>query len=855
MVVLALLSGLRGLVGYAGEANETRIYVVNQNAPGAADNNPGTPEEPLKTIGAAAELAQPGDTVLVRAGIYREWVAPPRGGKKDAPIVYQAASNEHVFIRGSEVFAPQWDKLAGNLYAGRLDTVQFPGVNPFYRTISISSADKSTTARPVTDGALEETLGEVFVNGQPYLQVMSQHTLETTPGTWLVDAAGENLLLHFAPGEIDPAQQLVEITVRERIFSPYRRGLAHIHVRGFILEHCANQGPFPQNGALSVRSGNHWVIEGNTIRYAKTIGLDIGSEYWDAKAIAAAQPTNEDDMRLIIANNNLIINNTISDNGLCGIAGWNNNGTRIVGNTVERNNRLGFPHGKGWEEWGGIKLHASNALIAGNLVRDNEAHGIWIDNDYRNAHITRNVILNNLQSGIFLELGGNEPNCLVDNNVIGYTRSQGGFYNGNGIYTHDASNITIAHNLFFANAGFGVCMRVVSGRKFGGKPTGVFDEKILGNLFIGNNTGGISLPYDSGRSGNNISDYNYYAAGWGGEGKAEFYINKFQAPFDWPEVTAALEKKLADKEIAEKFWPNLKGWATFPLLHLEAWQALTGYDLNSVRTSDAEGKISVALRARQPELEFAGSDLLLHMKCPYIEDVSVDFYGNPIPADGGIPGPFQKLRLNKIILPLRNAVVDPQIRLTSQQKELRRQEEYLLRESKDIKKGGVGRRYHPDGKNEGIWFSACQPGNNPPYNGEITGIEPWMARPLFATSVAGVSRSPADLLLFVAPADAHYSYSARVRLLKRTAAGAGVASVQVLLLDAKADNARLLEEVMLNTPDGYRGKELSAEMTLKGEVAMRKGWYIALRFQIVSPGPAVAGNGNLEIAEMFVTER
>ena len=41
----------------------------------------------------------PGDTITVHAGVYRERVAPPRGGTSDAKrIVYQAASGENVVI-------------------------------------------------------------------------------------------------------------------------------------------------------------------------------------------------------------------------------------------------------------------------------------------------------------------------------------------------------------------------------------------------------------------------------------------------------------------------------------------------------------------------------------------------------------------------------------------------------------------------------------------------------------------------------------------------------------------------------------------------------------------------------------
>ena len=45
-----------------------------------SDSGPGTEARPYRTINQAASVAQPGDTVLVHGGTYREWVRPPRGG-------------------------------------------------------------------------------------------------------------------------------------------------------------------------------------------------------------------------------------------------------------------------------------------------------------------------------------------------------------------------------------------------------------------------------------------------------------------------------------------------------------------------------------------------------------------------------------------------------------------------------------------------------------------------------------------------------------------------------------------------------------------------------------------------------
>ncbi len=68
------------------------------------DRNDGSPSKPFKTISAAARVAQPGDTVTVHEGVYRERVTPPRGGASaERRIVYQAAPGEKAVIKGSEV--------------------------------------------------------------------------------------------------------------------------------------------------------------------------------------------------------------------------------------------------------------------------------------------------------------------------------------------------------------------------------------------------------------------------------------------------------------------------------------------------------------------------------------------------------------------------------------------------------------------------------------------------------------------------------------------------------------------------------------------------------------------------------
>jgi len=65
-------------------------YWVDQRHKEASDANPGTQEKPWLTVGKAAATLGPGDSVVVRPGIYREAVQPKNSGTNDKPIVYRA---------------------------------------------------------------------------------------------------------------------------------------------------------------------------------------------------------------------------------------------------------------------------------------------------------------------------------------------------------------------------------------------------------------------------------------------------------------------------------------------------------------------------------------------------------------------------------------------------------------------------------------------------------------------------------------------------------------------------------------------------------------------------------------------
>src|SRR4030095_2047102 len=92
-------------------------------ATSGSDTAGGSAETPFRTINRAAAVAQPGDTVVVHAGEYREWVRPQRGGLSDSRrITYQAAAGEHVVIKGSERVSG-WEQAGGSGWTRTLPNV------------------------------------------------------------------------------------------------------------------------------------------------------------------------------------------------------------------------------------------------------------------------------------------------------------------------------------------------------------------------------------------------------------------------------------------------------------------------------------------------------------------------------------------------------------------------------------------------------------------------------------------------------------------------------------------------------------------------------------------------------------
>jgi Right handed beta helix region len=97
LVAGALLAAavIAGGVRPAAAAVPATIWVDGGSQAGPCSDQAASPTQaswtrPLCSLGRAAQLARPGDTVMVRAGTYRETLAPRRSGTSAAPIRFTA---------------------------------------------------------------------------------------------------------------------------------------------------------------------------------------------------------------------------------------------------------------------------------------------------------------------------------------------------------------------------------------------------------------------------------------------------------------------------------------------------------------------------------------------------------------------------------------------------------------------------------------------------------------------------------------------------------------------------------------------------------------------------------------------
>ncbi|MDE3168047.1 MAG: DUF1565 domain-containing protein, partial [Acidobacteriota bacterium] len=239
------------------------------------DRNDGSGPRPLRTISAAARAAQPGDTITVHEGTYRERVTPPRGGESDERrIVYQAAPGETAVIKGSEVIRG-WKEFRPGVWKAVVPNTLFGKYNPYKDVIA---------GDWFNDKGRPHHTGEVYLDGKSLWESnLMERVLEPQSGhgTWFVESDDQYTYLYANFEGRDPNRGIVEINVRDSCFYPDAPGRNYITVRGFHMSQAATQWAAPtaeQIGLIGTHWSKGWIIENNVISDSKCSGITLGKD-------------------------------------------------------------------------------------------------------------------------------------------------------------------------------------------------------------------------------------------------------------------------------------------------------------------------------------------------------------------------------------------------------------------------------------------------------------------------------------------------------------------------------------------------------------------------------------------------
>ena len=399
--------------------------------------NSGGISSPFKTISEAVKHAYPGDTITVHEGIYREWVDPIRGGNSNANrIVYRAAPNEKVEIKGSEVITG-WHEIKDGVWKVEIPNSFFGNYNPFQDSVHGDWFHDL--------GRIHHT-GDVYLNGKSlyekesiekvYQPVVEKDIsdLHAQKYTWYCESTAKTTTIYANFHEYNPNKELIEISSRKTCFYPTKQAVNFITISGFEISQAATQWAAPtaeQIGMIATHWNKEWIIENNVIHDSKCSGITLGKErgtghnVWSADADNMNRDGNIHYIEVIfrvlrnnwdkehigshIVRNNVIYN--CEQAGICGSMG-------AVFSTIENNHIYNInikSQFKGWEI-GAIKFHAPiDVTIKNNRIHDCE-RGIWLDWMTQGARVTANVLYRNKAQDLFMEV--NHGPFIVDNNIF-----------------------------------------------------------------------------------------------------------------------------------------------------------------------------------------------------------------------------------------------------------------------------------------------------------------------------------------------------------------------------------------------------------------------------------------------------
>lgn len=421
------------------------VYYVSKNGD---DRQSGTESQPFLTINHAAQLALPGDTVMVHQGVYREWVDPKNGGLNNYQrIIYCAAANEQVILKGSERVS-NWRLIDRGVWKATVPNEIFNGENPFAERLAGDWLEQDNNCHA----------GDLFVNNHSFYEAHSYGELEDpderqsvtdyvtgltiqdphsyeTKYRWFAEVGGQTTTIYGNFHELNPNDELVEISARKCCFYPRRTGINFITISGFEICQAATPWAPPtaeQFGMVGAHWSKGWQIKNNDLHDAKCSAISIGCpELGDDNAYNRRhdKPGYQYQLERVIKaqrqgwtteriGSHTIRNNQIHDCGQCAIVG-NLGGIKshIIHNHIFD---IGMKFEFGGWEIAAIKLHAPiDTDISQNQI-DHCILGTWLDWEAQGTLIDRNLYHHNLRD-LLIEMSHGP--LMVANNIFASKRA------------------------------------------------------------------------------------------------------------------------------------------------------------------------------------------------------------------------------------------------------------------------------------------------------------------------------------------------------------------------------------------------------------------------------------------------
>jgi len=362
-------------------------------------------EQQARTISRAAALAEPGDTVIIHSGIYREAVKIEKSGLPGNPITFQAAAGAGVIITGANRIS-EWTEVKGD---GRIYSTPWPH--------KFVTWNRHNTHPDDDYHRLIGRCEQVLVNGYALRQVLERDQLAR--GTFYVDLDGKRLYVWNCDNrDLGSRKVTVEASVRDTILTVKGE---YVTVKGIRFRYAANRA---QHGAVEF-SGNHLRIEDCVFEHTNASGAAFKGEDITVRRC------------------------TFQHSGQLGFGAGRAHRLQMTGCTIRNNNIKGF--NRGWEAGGNKICLARGVVIENSTFIENRGDGIWFDIGNEDCTVRNCLIAFNEDAGIFYEISYGlhaHDNVIVGN---GLADTPGAWGANAGISISSSPNCLIERNLLIGN--------------------------------------------------------------------------------------------------------------------------------------------------------------------------------------------------------------------------------------------------------------------------------------------------------------------------------------------------------------------------------------------------------------------